>query len=108
MTALTIDCTEDGMVSALDCLLRSPLCVFCGQRTPPWVLPREELAPKWAVPAAQHGSGLTLWLQRQAVLWQNELLIGTTLVGNKSKMLCKVSAEELLGFGLMSLLAVWA
>lgn len=61
------------------------------QRTPAWVLPRKELMPRFAVPAAQHGNRLSLWLQRQAAFWRNELLIGTALVGNRQKLLGAVS-----------------
>jgi hypothetical protein len=63
------------------------MCRMCLQRTPAWVLPRKELMPRHAVPAAQHGSKLTLWLQRMAVFWRNELLVGSALVGNKRKWL---------------------
>lgn len=46
--------------------------------------------PRWAVPAAQHGNRLTLWLQRAAVFWRSELLLGAALVKNKKKLLRKV------------------
>lgn len=52
------------------------------QRTPAWVLPRKALLPSYAVPAAQHNSKWTLWLQRAGVFWRNELLLGSALVKN--------------------------
>lgn len=47
--------------------------------------------PRFAVPAAQHGNRLSLWLQRQAAFWRNELIIGSALVGNRLKLLKAVS-----------------
>jgi hypothetical protein len=57
------------------------------------VLPRKELVPRYAKPAAQHGRlhTLTVWLQRQADFWRSELIVGTALVGNKQGLLRQVS-----------------
>lgn len=64
------------------------------QRTPAWVLPRSELMPRYAVPAAQHAHGLTLWLQRQAVYWRSELLVGAALTRNNQKLLRQVGLQQ--------------
>jgi hypothetical protein len=66
----------------------------CLQRTPPWVLSKQELTPGWAVPAAQRGNKLTLWLQRAAIFWRQELLLGAALTKNTTMILRKVGGGE--------------
>jgi hypothetical protein len=72
------------------------VCLLLVQRTAPWVLPRKEMLPRYARPAAEHGRlhSLTVWLQRQADFWRAELLLGTALVGNKQGLLRQVSGAR--------------
>ena len=51
------------------------------------MLSKQELTPGWAVPAAQRGNKLTLWLQRAAVFWRQELLLGAALTKNNTMIL---------------------
>ncbi len=60
------------------------------QRTPAWVMPRCEVMPRFAVPAAQHISRLTVWLQRVAVYWRSELMVGLPMVTNNHMIMSKV------------------